>query len=72
MTNYRAFSALLVSGSAAAPSNAWGVMPVSGAVGSINLHGGGTISIVSLQAGQPFPCYVDSVIGVTGSVYILS
>lgn len=72
MTNYRVFSSLLVSGSAVAPTNAWGVMPVSGAVGTINLHGGGTIAVGSLQPGQPFLCYLDSVVAVTGSVYILS
>ena len=72
MTNYRVFSTVLVSGSATAPSNAWGVMPVSGAVGTINLHGGGTVAIASLIVGQPFLCYLDSVVGVTGSVYILS
>jgi hypothetical protein len=74
MVNYRAFdSKLVTSGSASLIDRVWGVLPVSGVTGTITLEGGGTISLATLTAGQPFPCYVKS-IAVTngGSVYVLA
>lgn len=74
MVNYRAFNSKLVtSGSAELIDRVWGVLPVSGVTGTITLEGGSTISLATLTAGQPFPCYVTS-IAVTngGSVYVLA
>ena len=74
MVNYRAFNSKLVtSGSADLIDRAWGILPVSGVTGTITLQGGGTISLATLSAGQPFPCYPTSV-AVTngGSVYVLA
>jgi hypothetical protein len=74
MVNYRAFNSILVtSGSADLIDRAWGILPVSGVTGTITLEGGGTISLATLSAGEPFPCYVKSVTVTNGgSVYVLA
>ncbi len=74
MSNYRAYNAKLVtSGSASLIDRAWGILPVNGVTGTVTLEGGGSISLATLSAGQPFPCYPTSV-AVTngGSVYVLA
>jgi hypothetical protein len=74
MVNYRAFNSKLVtSGSADLIDRAWGILPVSGVTGTITLEGGGIISLATLSAGEPFPCYVKSVTVTNGgSVYVLA
>jgi len=73
MTNYRAASAVEITGSATASSRAWGVLKsTTGTSGSITLDDRTTIKIEHLAVGQPFPCHVKSVSVSAGSVYILA
>jgi len=79
--NYRAFNAKLVtSGSAGLIDRAWGILPVSGVVGTFELEGfvsgssnHPSMSLQHLVPGQPFGCYVRSITVTNGgSVYVLS
>ncbi len=74
MSNYRAYSAKLVtSGSASLIDRVWGVLPVSGVTGTLTLESGTTISLAHLTAGEAFPCHVKSVTVTNGgSVYVLA
>jgi hypothetical protein len=73
MTNYRASSAIEITGSSSASSRAWGVLRTTLTTsGSITLDDSTTIKIESLAVGYPFPCYVKSVAVTAGSVYILA
>lgn len=73
MTNYRAASAVEITGSATASSRAWGVLKSTAATsGSITLDDRTTIKIEHLAVGYPFPCHVKSVSVSAGSVYILA
>lgn len=73
MTNYRAASAVEITGSSSAPGNAWGILKTTAATsGSITLDDSTTIKIEHLAVGQPFPCYVKRVNVTAGSIYILS
>ena len=73
MTNYRAASAVEITGSTVASSKAWGVLKTTTATsGSITLDDSTTIKIEHLAVGQPFPCYVKRVAVSAGSIYILA
>jgi hypothetical protein len=77
-TNYRAFSAIAVSSSVGLGPNsqyprAWGVMKgEANASGSLELEGGGIISLASLDNHQVFPCYPKALTISAGAIYILS
>jgi hypothetical protein len=77
-TNYRAFSAIAVSSSVGlGPKSqyprAWGVMKgEANASGSLELEGGGIISLASLDNHQVFPCYPKALTISAGAIYILS
>jgi hypothetical protein len=73
-TNYRAYSAKLVtSGSATLIDRVWGVLPVSGVTGTLTLQGDTTISLAHLTAGEVFPCYIKNITVTNGgSVYVLA
>ncbi len=73
MTNYRISNILEVSGSAPAPTNAWGVMRMTSTCsGSILLEGGSQLKLEYVAQGQPVPCYVKSETVSSGLAYILS
>lgn len=59
--------------------NAWGILPVSGAVGVLTLQPNSlgavpytSMSIADLAPGIPFPCFVRNVSVSAGTVYILA
>jgi hypothetical protein len=76
-TNYRAFKVSIVSSSVAlgkgtAYPNVWGIMRGEGnPSGSINLEGGGSINLTSIDNHQIFPCYPKSVTLSSGAIIIL-
>jgi hypothetical protein len=78
MVNYRAFAVAQVSGSIGlGPKSqyprAWGIMKGEGnCSGSINLEGGGSVNLASLDNHQIFPCYPASLTITAGAVLILS
>ena len=78
MVNYRTYSVAVVSGSVGLGPNsayprAWGIMKGEGNVsGSLELEGGGTFNLASLDNHQIFPCYPKSITISAGALYILS
>ena len=76
-TNYRAFKVSTVSSSVAlgngtAYPNVWGIMRGEGnPSGSINLEGGGSLNLGSLDNHQIFPCYAKSITVTSGTIIIL-
>jgi len=69
----------LTAGQSGSISNGWGILPVSGATGTLTLQpttlGGSTattINIAHLAAGVPFPCSMRNVTVNAGTVYILA
>lgn len=72
----------VVGASTGSLTNAWGILPVSGAVGTLYLQPAGgvlyttasltSMSIAHIQSGQPFPCYPTRVEVTTGTVYLLA
>ena len=72
-------AATFTSGSSGSVANAWGILPASGATGTLTLQpttlGGATattMSIAHLAPGVPFPCYLRSVSVTAGTVYVLA
>ena len=81
MSFFRTNNAItLTAGQSGSTKNAWGVLPVSGATGTLTLNGGNphltgsyaTMSIAHLSPGVPFPCFVRSVSVTAGTVYVLA
>ena len=81
MTTYRTSNAItLTNGQSGSLRNAWGILAVSGAIGTLTLEGGNalltgnyaTMSIAHIANGQPFPCYVRNVSVTSGTVYVLA
>ena len=77
-TNYRAYKIDLVSGSVGMGENsayprAWAIMKgEANASGSLQVEGGGSINLTSIDNHQIFPCYPKSLTLTQGYIYILS
>jgi hypothetical protein len=69
----------LTTGQSGSLPNAWGILPVSGATGTLQLERRNfatgsytTMSIAHIAAGVPFPCFVTGVSVTAGTVYVLA
>ena len=69
----------LTAGQSGSLAKAWGILPASGATGTLTLErasfGTGsytTINIAHLTPGIAFPCFVTSVSVTAGTVYVLA
>lgn len=70
----------LNSGQSGSLPNAWGILSVSGATGTLQLEkryfastgSYTTMSIAHINPGIPFPCYVTNVTVTSGTVYVLA
>ena len=80
MSYYKTNNVLaLTAGQSGSLGNAWGILPASGATGTLtlerNLMGTGsytTLNIAHLSSGIAFPCFVRSVSVTAGTVYVLA
>lgn len=80
MSSYRTNNAQTFNaGQSGSTTNAWGILPVSGATGTLTMQptqlGGTTattMSINHLAPGLPFPCAIRSVSVTAGTVYVLA
>ena len=68
----------LNAGQSGSLTNAWGILAVSGALGTLQLERKNfatgsytTMSIAHITPGIPFPCYVTNVTVNAGTVYVL-
>ena len=67
------------SGQSGSVANAWGILPVSGAAGTLTLEpvtlagaNPTTMSISHLAPGVPFPCYMRNISVTNGTVHVLA
>lgn len=83
MSNFRTNNVQAVVGaSTGSLTNAWGILPVSGATGILYLQPIGgllystasltSMSIAHISPGQPFPCFPTRVEVASGTVYLLA
>jgi hypothetical protein len=80
MSYYRTNNVLqLNTGQSGSLPTAWGILAVSGAIGTLQLEkryfatgSYTTMSLAHITPGIPFPCYVTDVKVTTGTVYVLA